>query len=69
MQYRVIWHYVANHGVMDIEAQSAAHAAKQCYEGFSEDFRKRGEVYVFPMAGSEVYSGHEYQTELKQLKG
>ena len=47
-KFYVIWTYLANYGVMDnVEAETAELAARRGVLGFSEDFARKGKVYVF----------------------
>jgi hypothetical protein len=47
-KYWVFWTYIANYGgPWEHEAESAEHAAEKVVQGFSEDFAKRGSVFVF----------------------
>lgn len=52
----VIWTYIANYGKMWVDAETAEQAAKKVVAGFSEDFAKRGKVYVFDKAPSFVHN-------------
>jgi hypothetical protein len=44
--YRIIWTYIANYGSFVMQAKSPEHAAEIVRKGFSDDFRKRGTIYV-----------------------
>lgn len=46
--YYVLWTYIGNHSnLLKIEADSAHAALGKATTNFSEDFRKKGKVYVF----------------------
>jgi len=45
-KYLVIWHYIANHGEMRMEAKSPLDCINSVLNGFSEDFSKKGRIYV-----------------------
>src|SRR3954468_940917 len=47
-KWAVIWTYIANFGELVIEAATAERAAEIVCMGFSDDFRKRGTIYVVP---------------------
>ena len=53
--YLVIWTYVANFGTMVISAESAEKAAERVYAGFSNDFRKRGTMYIAEQSVVDVF--------------
>ena len=46
-EYFVIWTYIANYGKMVVHATNQHEAAEKVRAGFSDDFRKRGTIYVF----------------------
>lgn len=46
MEYIVIWHYVANHGAVTVEAASEADAIRKVISGFSVDFGKKATLYA-----------------------
>lgn len=52
----VIWTYVANYGKMWVDAETAEQAAQTVVRAFSEDFARRGNVYVFDKAASFIYN-------------
>lgn len=55
-RYLVIWTYIANHGTMIVDATSPAEAAEKVRRGFSDDFRKRGTMYIVESRLVSIFS-------------
>lgn len=55
----VMWTYLGNYSSrpMPVVAPTADEAAKQVLAAFSEEFRRKGQVLVWPCPPSCVYSG------------
>lgn len=53
----VMWTYLGNHSdrPTKVEAATAEKAAEIFIKGFSEDFRKKGNVFVFPVPPTYSY--------------
>lgn len=45
--YTVVWYYIANYGIVEVYANNAENAKDLIVGGFSEDFKQRGQAYVF----------------------
>lgn len=62
--YFVVWTYIANYGVIEkYLAYNSQDAANRIREGFSEDFRLKGKVYVFEDAPSSVIAGQLWKKD------
>lgn len=67
--FYVFWTYIANYGYSQIEARDEEHAAKIIYDGFSDDFRQKGEVYVFDKPPVFLISkGSRYKNGVLQIR-
>jgi len=53
-KYTVIWHYVANHGVIEVEAYTAEEAKDKVWNG-----RKDIDYYVVETANLNTWKGGE----------
>ena len=63
-EYFVIWTYIANYGVMkNYSASSPEDCARRVAIGFSEDFQKKGKVYVFDSPPAAMYDQTEKERQ------
>jgi hypothetical protein len=46
-EYTVIWHYIANYGTIQLQAQDPVDAMEKAVGHFSDDFKQKANVFVF----------------------
>lgn len=60
-RYLVIWHYIANHGMVVVNAESHYLAAQHVYDNIwtAPEFKERATIYVAPLHESRCYKKGE----------
>lgn len=64
LKFTVVWHYIANYGVVQLEAPSAERAIESVRLGFSEDFRLKANLFAFVGEPVAVHTSDKYPEKI-----
>lgn len=58
--YTVVWHYIGNHGVVTLQADSAEQAVEKIRTVYDSEFKLKGALFAFEGHPAHVHTPEKY---------